>query len=158
MPTPEAKSLKRFHGKLRGVNLATPNQVQTLNKRVVWFFEVKSNDPIWRVGIGGENVAKLLHRADESKGMKNWCGLNVLVGRVYRTYATYMTYNVFRLAMSSRAKPASSTGRVLELLRPGRSGSDDLFDDQLAQSASLRQLDWFVAGVKKRTANFASVV
>ena len=50
--------------------MATPNQVQTLNKRVVWFFEVKSNDPIWWVGIGGENVAKLLHRADESKGME----------------------------------------------------------------------------------------
>gem|GEM_PF-4425471 len=75
--------------------MAAPNQVQTLNKRVVWFFEVKSNDPIWRVGIGGENVAKLLHRTDESKGMENCCGLNVFVGRVYRTYATYMTDNVF---------------------------------------------------------------
>ena len=41
-----------------------------MNKRVVWFFEVKSNDGIWRAAVGGENVAKLLHPADESKGVE----------------------------------------------------------------------------------------
>ena len=44
--------------------------MQTLNKRVVWFFEVKTNDGIWRGAVGGENIAKLLHRADESKGVE----------------------------------------------------------------------------------------
>jgi hypothetical protein len=53
-----------------------------LNKRVVWFFEVKSNDGIWRGAVGGENIAKLLHRADESKGVEIWSEVNVLVGRV----------------------------------------------------------------------------
>ena len=41
-----------------------------MNKGVVWFFEVKSNDGIWRGAVGGENIAKLLHRADESKGVE----------------------------------------------------------------------------------------
>ena len=33
-----------------------------------------------------------------------------------------------------------------------------MFDDQLAQSASLRELDRFVTGVKKRTAKFTAVI
>jgi len=60
--------------------------------------------------------------------------------------------------MSRRAKPASAAGRVLELVSPGGRGCDDLFDDQLAQSASLRQFDGLVAGVKKRTADLATII
>jgi hypothetical protein len=70
VPSPEAQVVYRFLGKTEGLSGAPPNQVQTLNKAVVWFFEVKSNDVIWRVRIGGENIAKLLHRGDESKGVE----------------------------------------------------------------------------------------
>ena len=54
-----------------------------MNKGVVWFFEVKSNDGIWRGAVGGENIAKLLHRADESKGVENRSEVNVLGGKSF---------------------------------------------------------------------------
>jgi hypothetical protein len=43
-----------------------------MNKEVVWFFEVKSNDGIGRSLVGVRIIAKVLHQTDELKGMRDY--------------------------------------------------------------------------------------